>query len=234
MRAVGFLARPRVAIGLWALSVTLVVATVFLGTAIHHKSAGGALGISSLVADAVLLVVGTVVAARRPRNIIGWLLLGGGLFLSFSAFGGEYSLLDYRYHHGSLAARSGIAAHGPGLVARHPLRRRRRDAVPRWPAARAGVEVGDASDARPRRLVVRGRVRRRPLGRRPLGRRPPCSARAPLGCLAQIDNPTGQYAWWGAIQAAFFFSVVLAWIVWIVQAIPHYRRSTGEARVQQK
>lgn len=44
-------------------------------------------------------VVGTLLAIRRPRNPIGWLLLG---ILISSAPTNQYLILDYRMHHGTL------------------------------------------------------------------------------------------------------------------------------------
>jgi hypothetical protein len=45
--------------------------------------------------------VGVVLATRRPRNPIGWLLLALLLLAADPASG--YAILDYRMHHGTLA-----------------------------------------------------------------------------------------------------------------------------------
>jgi len=44
--------------------------------------------------------VGTLLAARRPRNLIGWLLLA--IFLLAVAPAGDYAIIDYRMRHGTL------------------------------------------------------------------------------------------------------------------------------------
>jgi hypothetical protein len=44
--------------------------------------------------------VGTLLAARRPRNPIGWLVLA--IFLLAVAPVGDYAIIDYRMHHGTL------------------------------------------------------------------------------------------------------------------------------------
>ena len=44
--------------------------------------------------------VGVLLAARRPRNPIGWLLFG--ILLVGASPTGEYDILDYRMHHGTL------------------------------------------------------------------------------------------------------------------------------------
>ena len=46
------------------------------------------------------VAVGTLLAARRPRNPIGWLLLA--IFLLSVAPAGDYAIIDYRMHHGTL------------------------------------------------------------------------------------------------------------------------------------
>ena len=46
------------------------------------------------------VAVGTLLAARRPRNPIGWLLLA--IFLIAVAPAGDYAIIDYGMHHGTL------------------------------------------------------------------------------------------------------------------------------------
>ena len=46
------------------------------------------------------VAVGTLLAARRPRNPLGWLLLT--IFLLAVAPAGDYAIIDYRMHHGTL------------------------------------------------------------------------------------------------------------------------------------
>ena len=46
--------------------------------------------------------VGFVVAWRKPRNPLGWLLLGGAVFLTLSQDASFYMVADYRLRHGGL------------------------------------------------------------------------------------------------------------------------------------
>ena len=45
-------------------------------------------------------MVGTLLAARRPRNPIGWMLLA--FYFLAIAPAGDYAIIDYRLHHGHL------------------------------------------------------------------------------------------------------------------------------------
>jgi hypothetical protein len=56
----------------------------------------------------------------------------------------------------------------------------------------------------------------------------------PGGDLAQIDNPTGGWAWWGVVQDLFFATLFLVLAAWIISQVRGYRRLTGERRIQQK
>jgi hypothetical protein len=78
------------------------VASVLLDRVTHQPGTGG------WAADAFLTTVGTVpatavgmlLAARRPRNLIGWILLAI-IILDISPTS-PYLILDYRTHHGTL------------------------------------------------------------------------------------------------------------------------------------
>jgi hypothetical protein len=77
--------RP-LAIGLWALSVALVVATVAVAVA-HHGRAGWPSAINGQEAFIALVysTVGVVIVARRPRNAVGWLFLAMGPWAGLSS-----------------------------------------------------------------------------------------------------------------------------------------------------
>ena len=63
---------------------------------------------------AAVAVPGVLIAARRPRNPIGWLLLLAAAWLTVLAFGYEYA----RYTIGSSRARCPAATGGCGPPAR--------------------------------------------------------------------------------------------------------------------
>jgi hypothetical protein len=93
---------PMVAIGLGLVALGFGVASVALDDLIHQPGTGGPAGDAFITAVSVVPVaaVGTLLAARRPRNPIGWLLLL--LILTNAIPSTQYGILDYRIHHGVL------------------------------------------------------------------------------------------------------------------------------------
>jgi hypothetical protein len=88
-----------VAFGLVTLAVGL--AGVPLNDMAHQPGPKGALSFAFLVVVLVpAAAVGTLLAVRRPRNPIGWLLMA--IFLLAVAPVGDYAIIDYRIHHGTL------------------------------------------------------------------------------------------------------------------------------------
>src|SRR6516162_8103848 len=57
---------------------------------------------SQALAGAAVAVPGTLIAARRPRHPIGWLLLLAGVGLAVPAFGAEYARYTFVAHPGAL------------------------------------------------------------------------------------------------------------------------------------
>ena len=92
-------ALPAVAAALGALVLALMVASVPL-TRLTDQSMLGAMASVPLVAACG--IVGVVVARRRPRNAMGWILLGIGLGFLLNTDASDYLILDYRIHHGGL------------------------------------------------------------------------------------------------------------------------------------
>jgi hypothetical protein len=89
-----------VVFGLLALGASL--AGIPPAIALHQTGPGGPLA-DTLITLAVAVpatAVGVLLAARRPRNPIGWLLLA--LLLLTADPAGGYAIVDYRMHHGSL------------------------------------------------------------------------------------------------------------------------------------
>ena len=78
-------------------TLALFVASAPLGSAAHIAGQADTAGVAPL--GFACLVLGVLLAARRPDNAMGWCLLGAALFLGLSGVGGPYSVLDYRLHH---------------------------------------------------------------------------------------------------------------------------------------
>ena len=78
------------------------VASVVLDHVTHQPGTGGPAADALITAIAVVPVtaVGTLLAARRPRNPIGWMLLA--LIVIDVSPTSQYLILDYRMHHGTL------------------------------------------------------------------------------------------------------------------------------------
>ena len=88
-----------VAFGVFTLAVGL--ASVPLDQMARQPGPNGSLSLAFTVAVIVpAAAVGTLLAARRPRNPIGWLLLA--VFLLGVSPVGDYAIIDYRMHHGTL------------------------------------------------------------------------------------------------------------------------------------
>src|SRR5215471_2590755 len=94
----------------WLAVATAVVAFAFFaGTLIlraliagrGHDPADHQVWSQALVGAAVA-VPGTLIAARRPRHPIGWLLLLGGVWLAVPAFGAEYARYTFVVQPGAL------------------------------------------------------------------------------------------------------------------------------------
>ena len=93
---------PVVAIAFGVLTLGVALTGPLLDGVLHQSGPGGP--VADWLTTAVPLVsaaaVGTLVAARRPRNPIGWIILA--IFLLAAAPDSQYAVLGYRMHHGRL------------------------------------------------------------------------------------------------------------------------------------
>ncbi|HEY7605527.1 MAG TPA: hypothetical protein VID07_01985, partial [Actinomycetes bacterium] len=78
-------AAVRLAWGLWGLAAGLLVAAMALAPWLVL----GYVGVLALLSLA-FLTVGAFLGGRRPANPVGWLLLGWGMVMAFSALTGAY------------------------------------------------------------------------------------------------------------------------------------------------
>ncbi len=95
-------AAPLLAVAIGVFVAGIDMAGVPLDSLSHQAGTGGPLADTLTTAVAVLpaTAVATLLAARRPRNPIGWLLLAI-LIVGFNP-SSQYIVLDYRMHHGTL------------------------------------------------------------------------------------------------------------------------------------
>ncbi len=93
---------PAAAVALGVVALGLGAGSVVLAHLTHQPGTGGPVADAFIAAAGVVpaTAVGTLLAARRPRNPIGWLLLA--IIIVEISPAGQYLILDYRMHHGSL------------------------------------------------------------------------------------------------------------------------------------
>ena len=93
---------PVAAVMLGVITLGLGVASVVLDHLTHQPGTGGSAAAVFITAAGVVpaTAVGTLLAARRPGNPIGWLLLT--IIIVEVSPAGPYLILDYRMHHGTL------------------------------------------------------------------------------------------------------------------------------------
>jgi hypothetical protein len=218
---------PAVAVALGALTLLVGLgADIPLSILVHVSSPLETIQAAPAVA---FTCVGAFVAARQPRNLIGWTLLGAGVFSVLTGFGSAYSVADYRLHDGSLPF-------GPVAVL----------AQPSWAPAIVCMVVSGLAFPDGRMLVGRTRWVVRGLlavgavwmagvysiaGNAIAGHHIVVTAN---GTLTQFTHPTGAWAWWGVAQVVFFSVVALSVVFWIVDQAVQYRSLGEERRAQQK
>jgi len=214
---------PGAAVGFGALTFAAGAAPVPLDRLAHLPAPHGPLSWLFLVLFLTPgVMVGTLLAARRPRNPIGWMLLAFYLLAQNPA--GDYAVIDYRLHHGHLPLGSVavvVLASWPVwlvLIAtllwvfpdgRLPRGRWRRAAVV---FVAAGALLAVAATAGGAAAVAGHAVRVNASGN-------------------LVDNTTGVA---GLAQGAVAFGVLASLLVWLAVQVPRYRRSAGERRQQFK
>ena len=92
---------PVAAVALGVLTLGAGLATLPLDRLAHQPGSRGPFGwLFTVLVLTPGVMVGTLLAARRPRNPIGWMLLAFYLLALNPA--SDYAIIDYRMHHGSL------------------------------------------------------------------------------------------------------------------------------------
>jgi hypothetical protein len=217
-------AAPIGAIVFGLITLAIDMATVPLDSLTHQAGTGGPLADTLVNAIAVVpaTAVGTLLAARRPRNPIGWLTLGI-LIVGFNPTS-QYLILDYRLHHGTLplgGAAVILEECWPLFVTfvaillwvfpdgtLPPGRWRRPGRV----LLAAGLLIAVAASAHGLLVVAGHDVR--------------------LEANGDLANPTP--AAQSVLYGVVIVGTLVAWLAWLVIQIPTYRRASGERRQQLK
>jgi hypothetical protein len=220
-----------------ASAAALVLAGVVLASAIAewplsglaHQSVNAYGGGAPVWEFAPFAVVGFIVAWWRPRNPLGWLLIGLAVALGLSEDGSFYALADYRLRHGTLPL---------GWVAMF--------AQPGW--AIAIVLIGVAVLIFPDGTLPSPRLRwvlwlYLALGLVWMGSAYVITADAVLrhavhvdasGNLVALDNGPSSPGWWNVLQDVVFGTLAVGWLLTLAGQAASYRRSSGERRQQLK
>jgi hypothetical protein len=217
-------AAPVAAVAFGVLTLGLDLAVVPLDSLTHRTGPGGPVadGLSTAALVVPAVAVGTLLAARRPRNPIGWILLAI-LLLGVSPTN-QYAILDYRMHHGTLPLGWAVVVLGDGWPLFLPL-----IAILLWlfPDGRltpgpwrrmavalvaTGVLLGLAASA-PGVVAVAGHDIR-------------------IGASGSLTTEQGGA--WAVLQTAVAVGTLAALLAWLVVQVPSYRRSADQRRQQLK
>ncbi len=212
------------AVVLGVVTLGLGAASVLLDSLTHQPGTGGPAADAFITAAGAVpaTAVGTLLAARRPRNPIGWILLA--IIIVEISPASQYLILDYRMHHGALPL-GWVAVvlkecWPMFLVLITLLLWLFPDGTPpegRWhrPAAVAAVGwllIGLATSSRGVLVAAGGDVRIQASG--DLANRLP-------GALRVLD-------------VVVIAGTLASWTAWLAIQIPTYRHASGEHRQQLK
>jgi hypothetical protein len=210
------------------LILALVVVDVPLAR-LAHQSLNASGGSSPVWFSAALGVVGFVVASRKPRNPLGWIMLASAAVSSLSQDASFYMVADYRLRHGGLPLGWVAVLAQPGWAVSIVLTGLAvllfpdgRPPSPRWrwvlwlylAAATlylVGVLVASVGAIAGHDIRVDA-----------------------SGNLLVLSHPTGSSAWWGVVEAVFLPVLALCWLGSVVAQVASYRRSSGVRRQQLK
>jgi hypothetical protein len=222
------LASPATALVLGAVVVALVAAEwPFAGLA--HLSVSSSTGSPQWWTSIPFGVVGFVVAWRKPRNPLGWCLLGLALAGALSEDGSLYAIAAYRVRPGTLPL---------GWVAML--------AQPGW--AIVIVLIGLTVLIFPDGTLPSSRLRwvlwlYLAMGLVWMGSAYVITVNAIArhdirvdsgGNLLALDNGAASPSWWTALQDVLFVALALSLLVSLAGQVVSYRRSSGERRQQLK
>jgi hypothetical protein len=212
---------PITALALGVLALGLGLANMALDLRTHQPGA--------LVSDGTWLgfllpgaVVGALLAARRPRNPLGWLLLAIVVLAAVPA--SDYAYLDYRMHHGTLPL---------GWVAVV--------FVGSWPVLLAGSAIflwlfpdGRLPPGRWRGMAVVLIAAGVLVALAAWSSGVVAVAGHPIPVNASGSLAVKPAGAWAVIQKVAYVAVFASLLTWLAVQVPRYRRSGGERRQQLK
>ena len=215
---------PVAAVAFGVLTLGIGLSRVPLDGAIHQTGLSGSAAewLTTAAALVSAATVGALLAARRPRNPIGWILLA--IFLLVAAPVSQYLVLDYRMHQGTLPlgwVAVGLANAWPVMVVLITimlwvfpdghLPSGRWGRVPTVLAAASVVlalGLSASLDAAAARRVIS------------------------VDKGGNLINPLpGVLVIFGRVVV---FALLASWAVWLVRQVVAYRRASGERRQQLK
>jgi hypothetical protein len=217
-------AAPALAVAFGVLTLGVGLSTVPLESLIYQSGPGGPaadwlLTVAVMVPAAAL---GTLLAARRPHNPLGWLLLA--IFVMAVAPVNLYAALDYRMHHGTLPL--GWLAVTIGNA---------------WPVYLFLIAVllwlfpdGRLPAGRWRRTAITALVAGALLALAASGSGAAAAAGHDIRVNAVGSLLTDQSGIWNILHSALFVAVAAGWLTWLAVQVPRYRHATGERRQQLK
>jgi len=222
------LASPAAALIAGCLVLALAVLDVPLAH-LAHQSLNASGGSTPIWFSVALGAVGFVVASRRPRNPLGWILLGLATVNVLSQDASFYTVADYRLRHGGLPLGWVAVLAQPGWAVSIVLSGLvvllfpdGRPPSPRWrwvlwlylavaTLYLVGVLIASVGAIAGHDIRVDA-----------------------SGNLMALSHPKGSSAWWGVVEAVFLPLLVVCWAGSVAGQVASYRRSSGERRQQLK
>ena len=220
------LASPTTAGILGAVTLSLVISVIPLA-GLAHKFTTEVFG--PTVVGLAFGLVGVVVAARQPRQPMGWLLMSIGGFFAVAIDASFYSLLDYRMHHGTLPLGAVAVLLLPSwaptilllgltiLLFPDGLLPSRRWRWVLWPYLALGGLLFLGAVFIAAQVIVEHRIHIDSSGN-----------------LTALSGSAPAYRWWNTAQALVLPALLLSWASWLVLLFVRFRRSTGERHEQLK
>jgi hypothetical protein len=200
------------------------LASVPIDGFLHQSGPGGPVAdwLTTAVPMVSAAAVGTLVAARRPGNPIGWMLLAIFLFAAAPAAG--YSILDYRMHHGSLPLGGAVVVLGAAWPMFLVL-----VAILLWLFPDGRLPPGRWRGVA-RVLVVAGVLAGLVASARGVAAAAGHDIRIDTGgkLIGYKNGP------WQISVAVVGVGAVASGLTWLIVQVPRYRRSAGDRRQQLK